>query len=97
MSTGLKGNDLTSVLETDTMMNSIDMLKKRGGTPKQSSLAEVGGAGGFGGVVNNIPQNILEELKRLSEVVRKISGDMPEASHDDTFNQNGTGFGNSKG
>ena len=90
--TSLKGDadhgDIKAVLDSDTMMHNIDMLKKRGGTPAQSSLAAIGGAGGFGGVVNNIPQKMLDQLKVLTDIVNQIKDDQGTDDHDSKFNNN---------
>lgn len=83
--TTLKGEDLKRVLERDTLVNDIQMQQKRGGTPEQSSLAKIGGASGFAGVINDIPKKQLELLKRLSGGVDEIIGRVGKEDTDAKF------------
>jgi hypothetical protein len=85
LSQGLKGRALERTLEADTLMNQIDVQQRRGGTPSQSSLASIGGAGGFAGVVNDIPKQTLLTLQRLIGEVQKINGNMPSEDLDRKF------------
>lgn len=82
---GLKGNALNRVLESDTLMNRIDMQQRRGGSPSQSSLASIGGSGGFAGVVNDVPKQTLETLKRLMAEVQEINGKTGKEDMDRKF------------
>jgi hypothetical protein len=72
-------------LAADTLMNQIDVQQKRGGTPSQSSLASIGGAGGFAGVVNDVPKETLMTLKKLMEEVRQINGKTGKEDMDKKF------------
>ena len=88
---GVKGDatdpnsDFSRTLAADTLMNQIDMQQKRGGTPSQSSLASIGGSGGFAGVVNDIPKQTLLKLQQLLGEVQKINGNMPSEDMDKKF------------
>lgn len=74
-----------SMAEDEMLFQQLDRTRERTGVPQAASLAEIGGAAGFAGVVSDIPKQQLDRLVAIENKLAAMQGVLGEDKFKEDF------------